>query len=225
MANFHTSNVVELSSKLKSVTHLLTHIRSDQTQPTEFRHYSNRLMNILCEEAIALKCDPYECMTPTNSLYKGILLKPDHVDNIIAVSIMRGGDSMLSSFMTVCPNAKIGKILIQRDEATCLPKLFYTKLPVMNRDNIIFLLDPMLGTGGSALMAIEEIVKSGGLVKNIIYITVVASPEGIQNVTVTHPELILVTGEIDKKLNEKVSQLQYFLSQQSYNISIYILIL
>ena len=92
----------------------------------------------------------------------------------------------------------------------------------MNRDNIIFLLDPMLGTGGSALMAIEEIVKSGGLVKNIIYITVVASPEGIQNVTVTHPELILVTGEIDKKLNEKVSQLQYFLSQQSYNISLYI---
>lgn len=112
---------------------------------------------------------------------------------------------MLTSFMSVCSEACAGKILIQRDEDSSLPKLFYSKIPSNLKDKIIFLLDPMLATGGTAIMAIKEILKHGGLTENIVFVTVVSCPEGIMNVSQLYPKIMIVTAEIDKGLNEKVS--------------------
>ena len=139
------SNINELSPKLRTVSHLLSYIRSDETQTEEFRFYANRLMNILCEEALALKGCVYLCKTPTNSTYQGLRLNQNQMNDIVAISIMRAGDSMLTSFLSICPQATVGKILIQRDEHTALPQLMYTKLPPISKSTLIFLLDPMLG--------------------------------------------------------------------------------
>ena len=111
---------------------------------------------------------------------------------------------MLTSFMSVCPEACVGKILIQRDEDTSLPKLFYSKFPSNLKDKIIFLLDPMLATGGTAIMSVKEILKYGGLTENIVFVTVVSCPEGIRNIKQLYPEIMIVTAEVDPGLNEKV---------------------
>jgi uracil phosphoribosyltransferase len=80
------------------------------------------------------------------------------LSSVIAVSIIRAGDSMLDTFLSLVPEAKTGKILIQRNEMTSQPKLFYTKLPRIPSHSTVVILDPMLATGGSAIIAVKEIL-------------------------------------------------------------------
>ena len=91
------------------------------------------------------------------------------LSDLVAISIIRAGDSLLQNFLQKIPEAKVGKILIQRNEKTSLPILFYTKLPVISEFCTIFLLDPMLATGGSAVCAVKEILEKTH-VKKIIKI-------------------------------------------------------
>ena len=91
------------------------------------------------------------------------------LSDLVAISIIRAGDSLLQNFLQKIPEAKVGKILIQRNEKTSLPILFYTKLPVISEYSTIFLLDPMLATGGSAVCAVKEILEKTQ-VKKIIKI-------------------------------------------------------
>jgi len=83
-----------------------------------------------------------DVVTPTGSTYSGYEIVDE--SNIVAISIIRAGDSLLDAFMEVCPGAQVGKILIQRDEETALPHLFYSKLPSLTGKYVV-LLDPMLG--------------------------------------------------------------------------------
>lgn len=138
--------------------------------------------------------------TPTKCTYDGFTLDSD---NIVAVSIIRAGDSMLDCFIRVHPEIRTGKILIQRDEETTLPKLFYCKLPDLHGKQIL-LLDPMLATGGSAKVAVEELIKYGALEENIIFFNVVSCPSGLSSLLTTYPKMKVVTAEIDAGLNEKV---------------------
>lgn len=128
---------------------------------------------------------------------------------------------MLNSFMRVCSEASVGKILIQRDEVSTLPKLFYSKFPSHLKDKMIFLLDPMLATGGSANMAINEILKQGGLIENIVFVTVISCPEGILNVTKLHPNIKIVTAEVDMGLNEKVCKVNGLTMYLKWNCLIF----
>ena len=88
------------------------------------------------------------------------------LSDLVAISIIRAGDSLLQNFLQKIPEAKVGKILIQRNEKTSLPILFYTKLPVISEYSTIFLLDPMLATGGSAVCAVKEILEKTQVKKN-----------------------------------------------------------
>ena len=80
------------------------------------------------------------------------------LSSVIAVSIIRAGDAMLDAFLTIIPEAKTGKILIQRNEKTLTHKLLYTKLPSITSTSTVIILDPMLATGGTAILAIKEII-------------------------------------------------------------------
>lgn len=144
---------------------------------------------------------PTRVQTPTGNSYLGVSYD---VSSVVAVSIIRAGDSMLDTFLNVVPEAIVGKILIQRDEETTQPKLYYSKLPNVTNKQIV-LLDPMLATGGSAKCAIEVLLKSGARECDITFLNVVACPEGIAAITEAFPLLRIVTGEIDPCLNEKVS--------------------
>lgn len=139
--------------------------------------------------------------TPTGSTVDG-----DAVDSasIVAVSIIRAGDSLLDCFMKVVPEARVGKILIQRNESTKQPELFYSKLPNL-ASKTVMLLDPMLATGGSAKAAIQVLLDNGASEAKIVFLNVVSCPEGIQAISAAYPAVQIVTGEVDAGLNEKVT--------------------
>jgi uracil phosphoribosyltransferase len=125
-----------------------------------------------------------------------------NTDQLVVISIIRAGDSMLDSFLTVCPSVKVGKILIQRDEETALPKLMYYKVPNLAGKQVI-LLDPMLATGGSAKQAISVLLQHGASIDRLAFFSVISAPEGIQSILRDYPDIRIVTGHQDEGLNEK----------------------
>lgn len=98
------------------------------------------------------------------------------------MSILRAGEAMESGLRECCRSVRIGKILIQRDEETAKPKLFYAKLPEDIAERWVLLLDPMLATGGSVMQAIEVLLQQGVPEERILFLNLVASPEGLQAV-------------------------------------------
>eukprot|EP01031_Cornospumella_fuschlensis_P038272 gene38272-46507_t len=180
----------------------MTIIRNKDTGHGLFVQTANRLMTILIEEGLSYVQEGLNAAaveTPTKCTYNGFALDSD---KIVAVSIIRAGDSMLDCFIRVHPEIRTGKILIQRDEETTLPKLFYCKLPNLESKQIL-LLDPMLATGGSAKVAVEELISHGASEENIIFFNVVSCPAGLNNLLSAYPKMKIVTAEIDAGLNEK----------------------
>lgn len=146
-----------------------------------------------------LPVDPITIETPTNQLYEGVKFQ----GRICGVSIMRAGESMEQGLRECCRSVRIGKILIQRDEETCQPKLFYEKLPQDISERFVFLLDPMLATGGSAMMAVKVLKERGVPLNRILFLNLLASPEGIKAFNDEYPEVKIITGGIDIGLDEK----------------------
>lgn len=182
------------------VDHLYMKIRDKDTSCQDFRHFGKRLMTVICEEAIGYLANEATIATPVDSFtVTGPVVNQS---NIVAVSIIRAADSMMESFMTVVPEASVGKILIQRDEETAEPKLFYSKLPKLEGKQII-LLDPMLATGGSAKCAVEVLLKAGASEDQIMFINVLGCPEGIQMLSTAHPRMTIFAGKVDGGLTEK----------------------
>ncbi|ANB12264.1 uracil phosphoribosyltransferase [Sugiyamaella lignohabitans] len=114
---------------------------------------------------------------------------------------MRAGESMEQGLRDCCRSVRIGKILIQRDEETTKPKLFYDKLPEDISERYVFLLDPMLATGGSAMMAVDVLLSRGVVQERIVFLNLIASPEGIKNFTAKFPKVRIVTGVVDDGLD------------------------
>ena len=139
--------------------------------------------------------------TPTGAEYNGEIVD---LNNIVVVSIIRAADTMLDVFLSIAPEAAVGKILIQRNEETKEPTLFYSKLPPLEGKDVV-LLDPMLATGGSARAAVKVLLDNGVAEDRIIFFNVVSCPQGVSCLTSAFPKLRIVTGEIDAGLNEKVS--------------------
>lgn len=139
--------------------------------------------------------------TPTGTLVAGEAID---YSSLVAVSIIRAGDSMLDCFLRIAPETSVGKILIQRDEATALPIMYYSKLPTLAGRQII-LLDPMLATGGSAKAAIQTLIDKGASEDKIAFFNVVSCPQGIEAIQTAYPQVRVISGKIDEGLNSKVS--------------------
>lgn len=116
---------------------------------------------------------------------------------------MRAGEAMEQGLRDCCRSVRIGKILIQRDEETSQPKLFYDKLPSDIAQRWVLLLDPMLATGGSALMAVDVLKGKGVPEDHILFLNVIASPEGARRFAEKVPKVRVVTAFVDQGLNEK----------------------
>jgi len=179
---------------------LLTIIRDASTNRGDFIFYSDRVIRLLVEEGLNhLPVVPRQVTTPTGSTYDGVAFE----GRIAGVSIMRAGEAMESGLRECCRSVRIGKILIQRDEETALPKLFYAKLPEDISDRWTLLLDPMLATGGSAVKAIEVLLEQGVQESRIIFLCIVASPEGIRKVCEKYNKVRVVSAWVDEGLNER----------------------
>jgi len=137
--------------------------------------------------------------TPTGHQYKGVKF----TSKLCGVSIIRAGESMESALRAVCRDIRIGKILIQRNEETGKPILYYAKLPQDISERYVLLLDPMLATGGSAIMAVQVLIDHGVPEENVIFINLISAPEGIEAMREKFPKVIIVTTEVDERLNEK----------------------
>ncbi|KAG8218205.1 uracil phosphoribosyltransferase-domain-containing protein [Butyriboletus roseoflavus] len=151
---------------------LYTIIRDRKTSRGDFLFYSDRVIRLLVEEGLNhLPVVPKTVETPTGSKYEGVGFE----GKICGVSILRAGEAMEAGLREVCRSVRIGKILIQRDEETALPKLFYSKLPEDIASRFVLLLDPMLATGGSAMKAVEILKEHGVPEERIIFINLVAA--------------------------------------------------
>ncbi|KAF9280394.1 Uracil phosphoribosyltransferase, synthesizes UMP from uracil [Linnemannia elongata] len=190
--------VLPQTQQLKACT---TIIRDKNTQRADFIFYSDRIIRILVEEGLNhLPVVEKTVVTPTGKEFHGI----DFQGRICGVSIMRAGESMEQGLRDVCRSVRIGKILIQRDEETALPKLYYAKFPPDIASRFCLLLDPMLATGGSAIKAIETLIDYGVAEERILFLNLISCPEGIAAVVAKFPAMKIVTAEIDAGLDEKL---------------------
>jgi uracil phosphoribosyltransferase len=187
---------------MKCIPHLLTALRDHRSDKVKFVAFADRLMSILCEEGlsyVAACASSADVNTPTGQTVTGVEV---NTSNVVAISIIRAGDSLLDNLLRICPDISAGKILIQRDEETALPKLFYSKLPSLVNKCVI-LVDPMLATGGSANEAIRVLLANGAQEENIYFFNVVCCPEGIANLHAAFPNVTVVSTEMDQGLNER----------------------
>lgn len=197
----HHPNAIVLQSR--ALRMLFTRVRATETPCAEFVYTSNRLMGVLAEEALAHLPMTKEVQVETPcGVYNG--LQPPKSSELAAISIMRAGDSLLRAMRKVIPGIPVGKVLIQRDEATPDKKAIqsYAKLPEgLTEKKAVFLVDPMLATGGSVCRAITELVRAGVQPERIVFVNVVCCPEGLKRLAKEWPQVAVVTAAIDEKLN------------------------
>ncbi|TQN74524.1 Uracil phosphoribosyltransferase [Colletotrichum shisoi] len=195
----NSDNVIVLPQTPQLIA-LLTIIRDRNTERGDFIFYSNRIIRLLVEEGLNhLPTVEHDVTTPIGRTYSGLMFQ----GKICGVSIMRAGEAMEQGLRDCCRSVRIGKILIQRDEETAQPKLFYDKLPEDIAQRWVLLLDPMFATGGSAIMAVQVLKARGVPEDRILFLNLIASPEGIQNFTAKFPKLRVVTAFVDQGLDEK----------------------
>ncbi|WFD03277.1 uracil phosphoribosyltransferase [Malassezia obtusa] len=179
---------------------LLTIIRNKDTPRSDFIFYSDRIIRLLVEEGLNhLPVLEQTVMTPTGLPYTGVAFQ----GRICGVSILRAGEAMESGLRECCRSVRIGKILIQRDEETSKPKLFYAKLPEDIGERWVLLLDPMLATGGSAIQAIKVLVDHGVQLDRILFLNMIASPEGLKSIWEAFPQVRVISAWVDAKLSEQ----------------------
>ena len=179
------------------ITHKLSILRDKNTGTKKFREIVSEIAVLLCYEATKdAKLDAVTIETPLEK-YKTKCLNED---NYAFVPILRAGMSMVDGILTVIPNAKIGHIGLYRNEKTLEPVEYYYKMPENINKRVVFILDPMLATGGSALATIARLKKDG--VKKIKFLCVIASPVGIKAVSKAHPDVQIYCASVDRQLND-----------------------
>lgn len=176
-----------------------TVIRDQTASREDFVHHSGRIIRLLIESALDhLPYSQDSVRTPVGQTYEGLRLAAP----FCGVSVLRAGESMEAELRAVCPPARIGKILIQRDKVTKLPRLYYSAFPSDIAQRHVLLLDPMLATGGTALAAIQVLLEHGVAPDRIVFVSLLAAPEGIGALRDRHPQLPIVTSSIERRLNE-----------------------
>lgn len=208
-----------LSSSQKAHRYLFSKLRDTTLGCADFVKYSQRSMRLLAEDALVEFCTQPTTVTTPCSTWSHGLSGPDPA-SIVAVSIVRSGDALLEVVRQVEPSVRVGKLLIQRDETTDdkLPQLFYCKLPpamTMTTNTTtaaaaaghglkVLLCDPMLATGGSALMALDVLTGAPYHTPpcDIIFANMICAPEGLRAVAARYPDVKIVTAQIDEGLNE-----------------------
>ena len=185
--------LIELDHPLKN--HYLTILRDKNTDFDTFRISASKLSYLLAVESTKhLSLIEKEIETPLVKT-KGFQIE----NNSVAISVLRAGLGLVDGVKELIPNVSFGYIGIQRNEDTAEPENYYEKLPDI-KDKNVFILEPMLATGGSLSFAIETVKKYKP--KNIHALTVIAAPEGIDLIKNNHSDITLITASIDEKLNE-----------------------
>ena len=189
------SNVYVLDHPL--IQHKLAILRNKTTPVKEFRELVSEISGLMCYEATRnLPLKEVQVETPICTATCKVLAGK----KLAIVPILRAGLGMVDKMVDLIPSAKIGHIGLYRDPETHMPVEYYCKLPEDIENRQVFLVDPMLATGGSAVAAIDFLKKRG--CKHIIMMNVIGCPEGVKTVQDAHPDVDIYLASMDEKLND-----------------------
>ena len=180
------------------IQHKLTQIRQKDTSTTQFRQIINEIGGLMVYEITRdLPLEQIEIETPVAKTKANVIAGK----KMVVVPILRAGLGMVDGILQMIPSARIGHIGIFRDEETLQPVEYFAKFPDGLDQRDIFIVDPMLATGGSAIAAINSIKQRGA--KNIKLVCLVGAPEGVKAINEAHPDVTIYLASLDEKLNEK----------------------
>ena len=178
------------------IKHKVSHLCDVNTGTKEFSELVKELAMLMGYETLKeLKTKDVEIQAPLQKIITPVL-----AEDFTIVPILRAGLGMVDGMLNLIPAAKVGHIGMYRNEETLVPVEYYCKLPSDINEREVFVLDPMLATGGSACDAIGQIKKRGA--KHIKFIGLVAAPQGLKALHEAHPDVDIYVGALDEKLNE-----------------------
>ena len=179
------------------IQHKLAILRNKDTSVKEFRELVGEIAGLMCYEATRnLPLKEVKVETPITTATCRMLAGK----KMAIVPILRAGLGMVDSMVSLIPSAKIGHIGLYRDPQTHKPVEYYCKLPDDIGNRQVFVVDPMLATGGGAIAAIDFLKQHG--CKNIIMMNIIGAPEGVEAVTKAHPDVDVYLAALDERLNE-----------------------
>ncbi len=179
------------------IEHKLAILRSRDTDNKLFRETLNELSYLVVYEITRdLPLRPVRIQTPLAPCEAQQL-----AEQVLLVPILRAGLGMVEGILNLIPNAKVGHIGVYRDEETLQPVEYYCKLPPSAETMRVFLLDPMLATGGSLAYAITRLKEKG--IQTITVVSVIAAPEGLAALESAHPDVKIYTAMLDERLNDQ----------------------
>ncbi len=179
------------------IQHKIGLIRRTETGTKDFRQTISEIAMLICYEATReLKLSDVEIETPICKA----TVKELKGKKMAIIPILRAGLGMVDGVLELIPAAKIGHIGLYRDPETLDPVEYYCKLPADCDEREVFVVDPMLATGGSAVAAIQMLKDKG--CKNIHFMCIIAAPEGVKKMEEAHPDVDIYIGALDEKLND-----------------------
>ena len=179
------------------IQHKLTIMRDKNTGTKEFRELVGEIGMLMCYEATRdLPLKEVEIETPICATKSKVISGR----KLAVVPILRAGLGMVDGMLSLIPAAKVGHIGLYRDPETFEPVEYYCKLPADCDEREVFVVDPMLATGGSSTAAIQMLKDKG--VKRIRFMCIIAAPEGVERMQKEHPDVDLYIGALDDHLNE-----------------------
>ena len=177
--------------------HIITHLRDETTKPATFRTLAYQLTLMLAIEATRdLATEEKAVNTPLEAATGRVLSSQP----IVVVAILRSGVSMVQPFLDVFPDVSVGYVGLERDHVTAVARSYFCKLPPL-KGRRVFVVDPMLATGGSAAQAID-VVKANGAVDPRL-VCIIAAPEGVAEVSKHHPQTSIHVAVLDRGLNPR----------------------
>ncbi|MBR5826209.1 MAG: uracil phosphoribosyltransferase [Clostridia bacterium] len=180
------------------IQHKLSILRDKSTSSKDFRALISEIATLMCYDATRdLPLKEVEIETP---LCKATV-KQISGKKLAVVPILRAGLGMVDGITNLVPSSRIGHIGLYRDEETLQPVEYYCKLPKDINERDVFVVDPMLATGGSAIDAVSQIKLRGP--RSIRFLCIIAAPEGVEAFTKAHPDVHVFCAALDEKLNEK----------------------
>ncbi|MEP1765475.1 MAG: uracil phosphoribosyltransferase [Sulfitobacter sp.] len=179
------------------VQHKLTIMRDKGTSTAVFRQLLREISQLLAYEVTRdLEMTTKKIETPVEEMDAPTLAGK----KLALISILRAGNGLLDGVLELIPSARVGFVGLYRDEETLQPVQYYFKVPEAMEDRFVIAVDPMLATGNSSVAAIDLLKGAGA--KNILFLCLLAAPEGIARMKEAHPDVQIVTASVDEKLNE-----------------------
>ena len=179
------------------IAHKISYIRQENIGTKEFREVIGEIAQLMCYEATRdLKTEEVKIKTPLAETTGQVLAGK----KLAIVPILRAGLGMVDGMLSLIPAAKVGHIGLYRDPQTLKPVEYYCKLPDDCGEREVFVVDPMLATGGSSAAAIQMLKDKG--VKNIRFLCIIAAPEGLRHMQEEQPDIDIYIGALDERLND-----------------------